>query len=94
MGIRSDLNPRVALDVVDEPIGVKCVIDHPLSVLGELVDFDLEEKDLAAASDDKRLLVDEVHVTKILVVDFLVIIIFFILILWVNLVRFCWYTIR
>jgi len=53
------------------------MIDHPLSILGELINFNLEEQDLAAAPDDKSLLINKVHVSEILVVDFLFVAIIF-----------------
>jgi len=57
------------------------VIDHPLSILGKLINFNLEEQDLAAAPDDKSLLVNQVHVSEILVVDLLLVAIIFIFVL-------------
>jgi hypothetical protein len=71
MGVRRDLNPDVALDVIQEPICFQGVVDDPFPILSELIDLDLEEKDLAAAPDDEGLLIDQVHVSEVLVIDFL-----------------------
>ena len=57
------------------------MIDYPLSILRELVNFNLEEQNLAAAPDDQSLLINQVHVSKILVVDLLLVEFIFIFIL-------------
>jgi len=57
------------------------MIDHPLSIIGELINFNFEEQDLAAAPDDKSLLINQVHVSEILVVDLLLVAIIFIFVL-------------
>jgi hypothetical protein len=81
MGVCGDLNPWITFDVIDESICVKRVIDYPLSILRELVNFNFEEQNLAAAPDDQSLLINQVHVSKILVVDLLLIEFIFIFIL-------------
>ena len=91
MGVSGDLNPWVTFDVVDKPVCVKCVIDHPLSILGKLINFNLEKQDLAAAPDDKSLLVNQVHVSEILVVDLLLVAIIFIFVL---VMLFVWLSLR
>lgn len=82
------MNPRISFDVVNKSIGVKGVIDDPFTIFCELVNLNLEEKDLTTASDDESLLVDKIHVTKILVIDLLLIVVLFFFILWMILVGF------
>ena len=52
------------------------MVDYPFTILSELVNLDFEEKDLAAASNYKSLLVDKVHISKIFVIDLLRIVVF------------------
>ena len=81
LGVCGDLDPRVTFDIIDESICVNLMVYHPFSVFCELINFNFEEQNLTGASDDERLLVDEIHVSQILFVDFLKVVVLLILVL-------------
>lgn len=72
LSVSCNLDPLVAFDVIQEATSVDALIVAPVGLLSEFVYLKLEEEDLAGTSADKCHSVDQEHLSKIFVVDFLV----------------------